>query len=202
MSIAQYQLDSGIHAFRIIADQGKAHLRRRCILPAWLPVPTSFLQLALPPVELALTEFVLLTIAAHRHTAARCLSYRLPPVLLLLGVRSSSSHSAPPASATTQTDVRDMDVAHISVTVAEYQGMLPAREDGFTGRIRIDCLEDRTCFWLDISRSPRNRFLQRYARMRSISRRKGPACLSEMRSPKVAMQRASKGVAFETRDPL
>jgi hypothetical protein len=33
--------------------------------------------------------------------------------------------------------VPDIDIAHISVTVAEYQGMLPEREDGFTGRIPI-----------------------------------------------------------------
>jgi hypothetical protein len=45
------------------------------------------------------------------------------------------------------------------------------------------------------------RFLQWYAQMRSISSRNGPACLSEMRNPKVAIRRASKGGAFETPDP-
>jgi hypothetical protein len=101
MSIAEYQLDSGIHAVGIIADQGEARLRR-CTLSAWLSVPVSFLQLALPPAKLALTESVQLTISAHRPTAARRFPYRLPPVLLLLGVGSSSSHGAPAASAREQ----------------------------------------------------------------------------------------------------
>ena len=49
--------------------------------------------------------------------------------------------------------------------------------------------------------SIRNCFLQRYATMSSISSRNGPACLSEMRNPKVAIWRVSKGGAFETRNP-